>query len=94
MVVEEGFNETGIGIFPNDWVISELEMISEVIDPHPSHRAPSIDINGIPFLGIGDMNENGKIINENSRKVSPFVYEEHAKRYNLNDKLIGLGRVA
>jgi type I restriction enzyme S subunit len=65
-----------------------------VIDPHPSHRAPSIDINGIPFLGIGDMNENGKIINENSRKVSPFVYEEHAKRYNLNDKLIGLGRVA
>lgn len=80
---------------PKDgWVVKDLDLIADVIDPHPSHRAPTISSNGIPFAGIGDLSEAGELINTNVRKVSPNVFEEHSLRYNLADSLIGLGRVA
>ncbi|WP_430467978.1 restriction endonuclease subunit S [Winogradskyella ouciana] len=77
-----------------NWDIKLIENICDVIDPHPSHRAPAKTAVGIPFLGIGDFDENGKIITENPRIVDYQVLKEHNKRYNLNEGLIGLGRVA
>jgi type I restriction enzyme S subunit len=80
---------------PKDgWCIKKLEDIADVIDPHPSHRAPTIVLNGIPFVGIGDLNENGDLIGTKIRTVDPSVFHEHLARYNLNEELIGLGRVA
>ncbi|ABR30272.1 restriction endonuclease subunit S [Thermosipho melanesiensis] len=92
--IPPGYKKTEIGIIPEDWKIGELEEIAEVIDPHPSHRAPPEVSRGIPFVGIGDLDENGNIINDNVRIVHPKILEEHKKRYNLYDNLIGLGRVA
>jgi type I restriction enzyme S subunit len=68
--------------------------IADVIDPHPSHRAPDAVANGVPFVGIGDLDEQGKIVGRSVRLVSPLVLHEHAQRYSLSDELIGLGRVA
>ncbi len=80
---------------PKDgWCIKKLEDIADVIDPHPSHRAPAVVLNGIPFVGIGDLNENGDLIGTKIRTVDPSVLDEHLARYNLNEELIGLGRVA
>jgi type I restriction enzyme S subunit len=76
------------------WYIEKLENIADVIDPHPSHRAPAIVANGIPFVGIGDLNENGEIVGSKLRTVDPSVFYDHLARYNLKDELIGLGRVA
>jgi type I restriction enzyme S subunit len=90
----QGYKKTEIGIIPGDWEIVDLEEIAEVIDPHPSHRAPFEVARGIPFVGIGDLDENGNIINDSVRMVHPKILDEHKKRYNLYDNLIGLGRVA
>ncbi|MBP1839416.1 restriction endonuclease subunit S [Formosa algae] len=75
------------------WVFYELGEIANIIDPHPSHRAPSIDDRGIPFVGIGDIDESGNLI-KNARKVSEKIFDEHSMRYKLSNKTIGFGRVA
>jgi Type I restriction modification DNA specificity domain len=76
------------------WEIGNLESIADVIDPHPSHRAPNAEANGIPFVGIGDLDEDGEIIGTKIRLVDPSVHQDHRARYDLTEELIGLGRVA
>lgn len=80
--------------FSGEWVEKKLGEVADVIDPHPSHRAPSEVSNGIPFVGIGDLDEEGNIVGAKLRLVDASVLQEHAQRYNLSDGLIGLGRVA
>lgn len=80
--------------FSGEWIRRSLDEVADVIDPHPSHRAPNEVPNGIPFLGIGDFDEYGNIVGKKLRFVDPSVLEEHAVRYCLDDALIGLGRVA
>jgi type I restriction enzyme S subunit len=91
---ENKYKETEIGQIPEDWDVKPLDKLANIIDPHPSHRAPVEFTNGIPFLGIGDFNENGDIIKSTYRIVSKSIFTEHNLRYNLNDGLLGLGRVA
>lgn len=90
----KGYKDSELGKIPEDWDLYNLDEIADVIDPHPSHRAPPIDRDGIPFLGIGDFSTDGKIINNNPRLVNISVFKEHRERYQLEDNLIGLGRVA
>ncbi|WP_419788128.1 restriction endonuclease subunit S [Pseudodesulfovibrio sp.] len=78
----------------SDWLVKKLDNVADVIDPHPSHRAPAAVTNGIPFLGIGDLDEDGNIVGTDARLVPPSVYDEHLTRYDLKEELIGLGRVA
>lgn len=78
----------------NGWSVEKLEDIADVIDPHPSHRAPPEVSNGIPFVGIGDLNEDGDIVSTRLRTVAAPVFDEHRTRYKIEDGLIGLGRVA
>lgn len=80
--------------FTGDWEEHKLREISTIIDPHPSHRAPKEVKIGIPFIGIGDINEFGKINYSSVRIVDPSIYDEHCKRYDLNIPSIGIGRVA
>lgn len=78
----------------NEWNIAEIDALANVIDPHPSHRVPKEVENGIPFVGIGDIDENGNINRESARIVSDSVFDEHKQRYDLSKPLIGIGRVA
>lgn len=80
--------------YPAHWKTMMLEEVSAVIDPHPSHRAPAIDPKGIPFVGIGDVREDGIADFRGARLVSPKILSEHSERYSLESDLIGLGRVA
>ena len=77
-----------------NWVETTLGEVADVVDPHPSHRAPAVDDNGIPFIGIGDLRNTGDIDFAKARRVSRDILEEHKARYNRSDFLIGLGRVA
>jgi len=72
----------------------KLEEVCDVIDPHPSHRAPKVVADGIPFVGIGDFNQSGKVITDKARRVSSKIYDEHKERYSLDDNLLAIGRVA
>lgn len=86
--------QTRLPGFSGEWKVKRLGDVADVIDPHPSHRAPDEVANGVPFVGIGDLDKSGSIVGKRVRLVSPAVLEEHALRYDLHDELIGLGRVA
>jgi type I restriction enzyme, S subunit len=76
------------------WRHAKLASVADVIDPHPSHRAPTEVSHGVPFLGIGDLGANGRIISSSPRRVASSILSEHAARYDFSDGLLGLGRVA
>ena len=80
--------------FSNDWEQRKLGDIADVIDPHPSHRAPVATDVGIPFIGIGDVDEVGNINRVKARIVDRKIYDEQHKRYDLSTPSIGIGRVA
>lgn len=44
---------------PPGWEWTTVELIADVIDPHPSHRTPSEVENGISYVGMGDIKEDG-----------------------------------
>lgn len=80
--------------FTGDWEQRKLKDIANVIDPHPSHRAPAATETGIPFIGIGDVDEAGNINHSTARIVDEKIYDEHHKRYDLSIPSIGISRVA
>lgn len=80
--------------FSGNWEVKRLDQVADVIDPHPSHRAPNEVSSGVPFVGIGDLDENGNIVGSKLRYVDRSILIEHSVRYDLSEELIGLGRVA
>ncbi|HIF9139570.1 TPA: restriction endonuclease subunit S [Photobacterium damselae] len=81
-------------LVPEEWEITELGNVAKVIDPHPSHRAPEEESLGVPFAGIGDLDEYGNLKESKVRRVSANVYDEHIERYKISSNTIGFGRVA
>ena len=77
-----------------EWVIDKLSNCADVVDPHPSHRAPSAVNNGIPFIGIGDISEQGALDTKNVRLVPKEILDEHKERYQLHIGDFAYGRVA
>ncbi len=93
-MIRKSIKKTEIGIIPEDWEVMKLVSVANVIDPHPSHRAPKEYIDGIPFVGIGDLGRNGDFIGNKYRLVNSEVYIDHRKRYQIERGLLALGRVA
>jgi type I restriction enzyme S subunit len=77
-----------------DWHECSMDSVVDIIDPHPSHRAPPEDKEGIPFPGIGDFRIDGSIDASSCRHVNARVYDEHRARYEVEAGDIGFGRVA
>ena len=72
----------------------EMDKIADMIDPHPSHRTPPEYRNGIPYIGIGDIDYQNKKINfEDARKVSPEVLDEHLHRYTIHKGDFVMGKI-
>ena len=68
--------------------------VATMIDPQPSHRTPPEFENGIPYIGIGDIDYTGKTIRfKDARKVNPAVYEEHLQRYTLREGDFVMGKI-
>ena len=93
-MMKEGYKKTEIGWIPKEWEIDTLEKYCDVIDPHPSHRAPKEDDNGYPFIGIGDINEQGQIDLIKARKVSLEDVLAQRQTFELEEDDMGFGRVA
>ena len=77
-----------------EWVLNELSNCADVVDPHPSHRAPTAVNNCIPFIGIGDISEDGVLDTKNVRQVPKEILLEHNERYQLKVGDFAYGRVA
>lgn len=72
----------------------EMDKIADMIDPQPSHRTPPEYKNGIPYIGVGDIDYQNKKINfEDARKVSPEVLDEHLHRYTIHKDDFVMGKI-
>lgn len=80
--------------FSGEWAENTLSEIANVIDPHPSHRAPDAVDNGVPFIGIGDISDVGLVYWKNVRIVPSHIYSEHSARYTIEKGDFAYGRVA
>ena len=70
---------------PSGWEICELGDCADVIDPHPSHRAPAEDKDGYPFLGIGDLDYFGRADTTKVRHVG--------RNYEITNYSIGYAKM-
>lgn len=75
-----------IGEIPEHWEVRRLGNFSKVIDPQPDHRAPEIDINGFPYLGIRDINSDGTINIETARMVKETALLKQESAFVINDE--------
>ena len=81
------------GKLPAGWSVGTLDQYAEVIDPHPSHRAPAEVVNGYPFLGIGDLDYFGNATFDAARHVGLEVIEEHERNYRITEESIGYAKM-
>lgn len=81
------------GTLPENWKIEPLEHYADVIDPHPSHRAPTEVPDGFPFIGIGDVDYFGRVKFKDARHVSVEVIEDHENNYRITEKTIGYAKM-
>lgn len=82
------------GVNRSGWNFIELDQVCDVIDPHPSHRAPKSVSDGFPFIGIGDVNEDGTINIDNARSISEADVDKQRQTFLQEKNDIGFGRVA
>lgn len=67
---------------PEGWTWASTEAVAGVVDPQPSHRTPPEIEGGIPYVGMGDV-EDGNVKLDEARRVGTEILEEHRSRYSL-----------
>jgi type I restriction enzyme S subunit len=87
------YNDTLKREIPEGWELVPLEYFADVIDPHPSHRAPKEVEHGFPFAGIGDIDESGNIAISKARKIDEEFVDKQERDYAIGDYSLGFGRV-
>jgi type I restriction enzyme, S subunit len=78
---------------PKEWEVVELGEVVKAIDPQPDHRTPNSVLDGIPYLGISDIDDQGNIDIKKCRKVAKRILEEHNRRYSLRIGDIIFGKI-
>ena len=78
---------------PSGWSSVHLELVADIVDPQPSHRTPPVVTDGIPYIGMGDIDKDGRINLEEARKVANEVLEEHRIRYQLKEGDFIFGKI-
>lgn len=78
---------------PLGWSDGVISDFADVIDPHPSHRAPVEVKEGFPFAGIGDIDKEGNIDLSKARLINEDFVNKQEKDYEITNNSIGYGRV-
>ncbi|MCU4579589.1 restriction endonuclease subunit S [Acinetobacter gyllenbergii] len=70
---------------PNHWKASYVGVVSDVIDPQPDHRAPTISENGngFPYIGIRDVNKDGTLNFETARPVEESAVVKQEQSFTI-----------
>ncbi|WP_207494892.1 restriction endonuclease subunit S [Aridibaculum aurantiacum] len=75
------------------WAWVRGDDVASFIDPQPSHRTPPVVLNGVPYIGMTEVRDDGTIDFDSARKVSVEVLKEHNKRYTLEDGDFIIGKI-
>jgi type I restriction enzyme S subunit len=78
---------------PEGWEVVQIDHFAEIIDPHPSHRAPIEVKNGFPFAGIGDIDDQGNIDVTKARSINEDFVNKQERDYSIRNYSLGFGRV-
>lgn len=71
-----------------------MDEVADMIDPQPSHRTPPEVSNGVPYVGVGDIDYSARKINfAEARKVSSSVLQEHQERYTIHKGDFIMGKI-
>lgn len=74
--------------------VVDMDTLADMVDPQPSHRTPPEVADGIPYIGIGDIDyEHNKINFSDSRKVAIAVLSEHHVRYTVRNGDFIMGKI-
>ena len=82
------------GELPEGWKWVSLDEIANAVDPQPSHRTPPEEHNGIPYVGIGDVDKKSNTFDfKNACKVSKNILDEHIERYSIKEGDFVIGKI-
>ena len=71
-----------------------MDEVADMIDPQPSHRTPPEVSNGVPYIGIGDIDYSARKVNfAEARKVSSLILQEHQERYTIHKGDFIMGKI-
>ncbi len=78
-----------LGDIPEHWSFSKLGVVAKVIDPQPDHRAPKEDPDGLPYIGIRDIDLHGKVTISTARLVVEEAITKQEQSYEIeNDDIV------
>ena len=75
-----------------DWSVEELQSISTVVDPNPTHRNPEYTKEGYPFISTAEFIEPDGIRIETPRRVSEGTVREQEARCRFTEHSIAFFR--
>lgn len=87
------YKESPLGWIPKEWSICSLHQLADVIDPQPDHRTPKEQEDGIPYVGIGDFDEAGRINLAPCRKVVTSAFVKQQSRFSISEGDIIYGKI-
>ncbi|EPQ8523313.1 restriction endonuclease subunit S [Vibrio vulnificus] len=88
----ELYHETPLGMLPKGWDAYDIEDISDVIDPNPSHRNPIYRADGFAFISTVEFIEGDSVETNTSRRVAESVVLEQERRCAFNENSIVFSR--
>ncbi|HHF3035916.1 TPA: restriction endonuclease subunit S [Vibrio diabolicus] len=88
----ELYHKTPLGMLPKGWDAYDIEDISHVIDPNPSHRNPIYRADGFAFISTVEFIEGDSVETNTSRRVAESVVLEQERRCAFNENSIVFSR--
>ncbi|MDX9989975.1 restriction endonuclease subunit S [Thiothrix unzii] len=93
MELKAGYKQTEVGVIPEDWEISSMNTIADIIDPQPDHRTPPETGNGEPYIGISDFIDDNSVDWIGCRKIIPMAVHKQQTNFQLESGDIIFGKI-
>lgn len=87
------FKDSPVGRIPKAWDVVNVGSLLEVIDPQPDHRTPPEVENGIPYVGLGDIDKSGVINFSSARKVPEAAFDKQCRSFDIHKGAFIFGKI-
>lgn len=87
------FKNSPLGRIPVEWNVVELSNLANAIDPQPDHRTPAEVSDGIPYIGISDIDSDGYINFSRARKISREAFAKQQKAFKISNGDFIFGKI-
>lgn len=91
--VPEGYQQTEVGVIPEDWEVYMLDTVANIIDPQPDHRTPPEVVGGEPYIGISNFTVDNSVDWDGSRKIIPAAVDKQQASFLIRPGDIIFGKI-